>query len=335
MSTYSIILPVRNGGEYLKECVQSILAQTNPDFELLVFENNSTDATLAWISSVQDSRIKIFPSDKNLNIEENWSRIVSVPKSQFMTMIGHDDVLDKNYLDIMSKLIQQYPDAGLYQAHFRYVDKDGKEIRKCVPMAEKQTPPEVLHNFLCSKMDIMGTGFMMRSAEYDRIGGIPAYANLLFADMELWTELARKSYLAVSQQECFSYRIHPAATTSTSVAQKAIQAYDRFVQYLLKIKKEDPPLAKVIYNDADYFLNQYCQGITHKVLRTAHSKRETASVSEIIDRFREYGKELKGDNSFEPLSNKKIKLGKTIDENVFLHSLFLLFKKIYSKPVAG
>jgi hypothetical protein len=181
-------------------------------------------------------------------------------------------------------------------------------------------------------MDIMGTGFMMRSRDFEQVGGMPSYPNLLFADMELFTEIARKSYLATTKEECFSYRIHATATTSTSTDVKVLKAFDQFINYLEKLKS-DPVLSQVVSKESDHFLQQYCQGISHKVLRTPKGKRQTPSVAAIIDQFREYGRRLKGDNSFEPLNASKIKMGKTIDNNPLYHSLFLLFKKIYKKPV--
>jgi glycosyltransferase involved in cell wall biosynthesis len=69
---YSIILPVRNGGEYVKDCVSSILAQRLSAFNLHILDNYSTDGTLQWIESLNDSRIIIYPTKKPLSIEENW-----------------------------------------------------------------------------------------------------------------------------------------------------------------------------------------------------------------------------------------------------------------------
>ena len=80
---FSIILPVRNGGDYVKACINSILAQTVKDFNLLVLDNKSTDGTFEWITSLNDNRIKIFPSEESLTIEKNWSRITSIPKNEF------------------------------------------------------------------------------------------------------------------------------------------------------------------------------------------------------------------------------------------------------------
>ena len=92
-SKFSIILPVRNGGEYVKECINSILAQSYMGFELLVFDNNSSDGTLEWLNSIDDKRVKVYPSATSLTIEENWGRIIALEKGEFITLIGHDDIL--------------------------------------------------------------------------------------------------------------------------------------------------------------------------------------------------------------------------------------------------
>jgi glycosyltransferase involved in cell wall biosynthesis len=330
---YSIILPVRNGGVFIKECVQSILAQTEQDFDLIILENCSTDDTIDQLNNIVDPRIKIVPAKKPLSIEENWGRIRDVQKNEFITLIGHDDLLDENYLAVMNSLIARHPQAGLYQAHFRYIDSRGQEIKKCLPMKEIQQPDEVIHNFLTESMDIMGTGFMMRSVDFDAVGGMPSYPSLLFADMELFIELSQKGYLAVASEECFSYRKHAGATTSTSTDLKVFNAFDQFINYLEKLKNSDSSLGNVISRDSDRLLSQYCQGITHKILRTRYSERQTPSVNQVIDRFREYGRRLKGDNSYEPLAFTSIKLGKIIDSNPVTRSLFRLFKKIRRKPV--
>src|SRR4051794_34785431 len=120
MGTYSIILPVRNGGEYLKECVRSVLLQRGNDYNLIILDNCSTDGGPAWIRLLNDPRIVLIESDEALTIEESWKRVVAVPKNEFMTLIGHDDILHPNYLSVIDTLISKFPDASLYQGHFNY-----------------------------------------------------------------------------------------------------------------------------------------------------------------------------------------------------------------------
>ena len=79
MSRFSVILPVRNGGNYIKVCVASILAQTYPEFNLVILENCSTDGTPEWLTTLTDPRISVIPAEKPLSIEDNWARILSEP----------------------------------------------------------------------------------------------------------------------------------------------------------------------------------------------------------------------------------------------------------------
>ena len=333
MSKFSIILPVRNGENHIHSCISSILSQTFPDLDLLILENASTDNTLPIIQSFNDKRISVFSASVPLSIEENWGRILNLEKSEFMTLIGHDDLLDSNYLSVMNGLINSYPDATLYHAHFRYIDSQGKVVKKCKPMKGVQQPDEVIFNFLNDKTDLMGTGFMMRSSDYNRVGGMPLYPNLLFADMELFINLVLPGYLAVSGEECFSFRIHQKATTSTSSDFNFLSGFDNLVHFFYKLKSYSPAIRNVIEQNSPYLLNKYCQGITHKILKTPKRERKTPPVTEVIEKFRVYGQMLTNSNSFEPLDNSSIKWGKVIDENAMLHSLFLLFKKLYNQPV--
>ena len=272
MRKYSIILPVRNGGEYVKDCVKSILAQSYREFNLIVLDNYSTDGTPEWIRSLGESRIEIFLSDRPLTIEENWGRITGIGKNEFITLIGHDDLLYRHYLDVMNSLIVKYPDATLYQSHFNFIDAAGKEIRKCLPMDVRQTGPEFLSDILSDEIDIMGTGYMMRAKDYDAVGGIPRYPNLLFADFTLWTELTRMNYKATSFDESFSFRKH-LSTTSISPDTKMQQAFGMFIDFLVMLKKTDKELNNVIERYGINFIKKNCKGSGSSII--AHTKKQT------------------------------------------------------------
>jgi hypothetical protein len=334
MSRFSIILPVRNGGEYVKLCVNSILAQTIQDFNLIVLDNCSTDGTREWLESLVDERILLIPSNisTSLSIEENWARALTVNKNEFITLIGHDDVLDSNYLDTMDKLIAQHPNANLYQAHFRYINAQGGAIRKCQPMAEKIPADMFMSLTLKQQIDIMGTGFMMRSKDYDAVGGIPPYPKLLFADFELWLNLIGDAYMAVATAETFSFRIHN-STTSAAADTTLHSAFDMFTYFIAKVKANSPALAAVINKDLPIFLDKYCQSFAHRLLRTPKSKRSGHTVSAIIRQFRDYGVQLVPQSQYNPLANPSVKLARFIDSNAFTRWLFLLFKKLRPAPV--
>lgn len=78
MHKISIILPVKNGEKYIAEVVESVIAQTFKDFELLIFDDDSTDSTFRILTAYRDPRIKIFSEldgfIANLNKESEYPR---------------------------------------------------------------------------------------------------------------------------------------------------------------------------------------------------------------------------------------------------------------------
>jgi glycosyltransferase involved in cell wall biosynthesis len=331
MAKFSIILPVRNGGHYVKECVNSILQQDHREFELLVLDNQSTDGTAEWIASLNDNRIRIFPAERSLTIEENWGRITKVPKGEFITLIGHDDILFPHYLSTMNSLIAKHPNASLYQSHFTYIDADGKKIRDSLPMPEREDAAGFLDSYLSRRIDVMGTGFMMRAADYDRLGGIPSYPNLLFADFELWINLTRISYKATAAEQCFSFRLHQ-STTTKSPDVRFQNSFERFIEYLATLTGTEA-YNKIIQEKGPEYLLFYCRSLSHRLLRTSANKREGLTVKKFVTNCEGYARKLGFGDRFHPRSKGSIKAALVLDSNPVTRALFLLFKKLYPKPV--
>jgi glycosyltransferase involved in cell wall biosynthesis len=276
LKRFSIVLPVRNGGEHLKLATASILNQTlADDFELLILENFSTDGTAEWLASLPDSRVRVHPADKLLSIEENWARILRVPRGEFMTIIGHDDLLDADYLATMNALVEEHPDAGLYQAHFRLIDSAGRFLRHCLPMPARETAAEFLAARLTNIRDTYGTGYLMRTADYDRVGGIPLYDKLMYADDSLWLRLMEGSWKATSPHEVFSYRLHGQSTSGGIDPAAYLSALERHQQALEMLAQRDPAVAHVLLRYAPPAYASCAQYLDKRfLLRSAAGKGE-------------------------------------------------------------
>lgn len=253
---FSVVLPVRNGGAHLRECVASILGQTLADgFELLVLDNASTDGTTAWLGSLRDPRVRLHPADRPLSIEQNWARIRGLPRGELMTLIGHDDLLDADFLATMDALVRAHPDAGLFSAHFRLIGDTGAFQRHCRPMPARETAAEFLALRLLDLRDTFGTGYVMRSTDYDRVGGIPPYAKLLHADDALWMSLMEGSWKATSPRELFSYRLHGGSASGARDPGAYLAALECYQDALESLAARDPAVHEVLarYGPAAYF----------------------------------------------------------------------------------
>jgi glycosyltransferase involved in cell wall biosynthesis len=254
---FSIFLPVRNGWPYVKECVESILNQTYPHFELNVLDNQSSDNTMPWLNGLADSRIRLWSSSSALSIEDSWARVKGVAKHEYMTLIGHDDILDSGFLATTKGLIDRNPDATLYQTGSRLINSDGKTIRRCRPVPERETAAQYLMARFTFQRDIFGTGYVMRSADYDRLGGIPGFEKLFFADDALWLSLLKGSYKAANPAEHFAVRIHPNSESASlpSAWSSILRGLNQFADFLHRYIKDDEPSRRVTEMlEADFLL---------------------------------------------------------------------------------
>ena len=241
MTKFSIFLPVRNGWPYVQECVESILRQTYPHFELNVLDNQSSDNTMPWLKSLTDSRVRLWTSSSALSIEDSWARIKCIDKQEFMTLIGHDDILDSGFLAATKTLIDRHPDAALYQTGSRLINSDSKTIRSCRSVPDCETAAQYLSARFTFQRDIFGTGYVMRSADYDRIGGIPSFEKLFFADDALWLSLLLGSYKASDPAEHFAVRIHPKSESASlpSAWSSILRGLNQFTEFLHRYIEND------------------------------------------------------------------------------------------------
>ena len=329
MQKFSIILPVKNGGDYAKACVNSILNQTLNDFNLIVLDNCSTDETVSWLKGLNDSRIIIYTAAEPMSMEANWARVTTVVKNEFITIIGHDDILHPDYLETMDRLINNHPGASLYQAHFKFIDSNGNFLRHCLPMKTKQYAHEFLDDQLNHSLDSTGTGYMMRSGDYDAVGGIsPLYPNLIFADYELWMKLIMKNYKATATAETFSYRLHNSTSKLTN-GEAYQEAFGRYMLFLANCKTKDPAIGTVIEKFGKKMLLYYCQSLSHRLLKTESSARKT-SVAAFIQQCRTYARLLIPDQPFRPMLKPGILAARLLDNPPGL-MIFRLYKKIVAK----
>ncbi len=330
---FSIIVPTFNSEKWIQQCVNSILSQAFRDFEIIILDSGSTDETLGWLKTIKDERLILYKTDKRLSIEENWGRIINVPKKEYMTILGHDDILQPGFLKEINQLISLNPDASLYQTHFAFINATGKIIRKCKPMKEKYSKYDFLNSVMNNSIDLTATGYVMRSKDYDDIHGIPVnYPNLLFADFELWQRLINKSYMVVSPLNLFSFRVHK-SVTSVSQDYRLHAAFEIFIQFLVNLKQQDNQMKTIIEKYGSQFLLFYCKGFSHRLLRTPLENRNGLTIDMFIEKTKELAEELGVEKKYSPEKLFSIQIAKLIDSNPVFRKMFLGFKRIYSQPL--
>ena len=103
----SVALATYNGEKYLREQIDSILAQTIQDFELVVCDDCSTDSTYSLLQQYKhnDKRIKLFRNEQDLGVKKNFERAISFCKGDFIALCDQDDVWTNNHLEVLYRTI--------------------------------------------------------------------------------------------------------------------------------------------------------------------------------------------------------------------------------------
>ncbi|MFM7720606.1 MAG: glycosyltransferase family A protein [Sediminibacterium sp.] len=330
---FSIIIPFKSGKSYLLDCLHSVIEQDYHHFNIIILADNTSniDDALDAVHALQNSKISIKASDLNLDILQNWGRIKDLNKNEYMTILGYDDVLEKSFLSTINDLINHHPEASLYHTHFNYIDSKSAFIKVCQPLPSRLNASAYLEYALNEKIDIMATGYVFKSSDYDELEGIPThYPNLIYADLQLWLDLTQKSYLAIDPSTQFLFRIH-ASTTKISKDKILLDAFILFLDYLNELKTGSPALGKIIQANAQKFCENTTMAIAHRLLRTPRDFRKGLSIDLMIKKIAAKSETL--GIAYEPLKINSIRLARTIETYPILNVLFLLFKKLYKKPV--
>lgn len=126
----TIGLPVYNGEVYLAETLNSLLAQDFDDFELVVSDNASTDATVQIVQSFaqQDPRVRLVRNDRNMGAAYNYNRLVMESRAELFKWAGYDDLLEPSYVSSCVAALDADPEAVLAFAQATIIDASGSRV---------------------------------------------------------------------------------------------------------------------------------------------------------------------------------------------------------------
>jgi len=126
----SIGLPVFNGEKYLAEALESLLAQTFSDFELIISDNASTDGTEAICKEYasKDYRIRYYKSRKNIGAVGNFNRAFSLSNAEYFKWAAHDDLCARDYLKQCLEVLDHEPSVVLCYPKTTIIDEKGRKM---------------------------------------------------------------------------------------------------------------------------------------------------------------------------------------------------------------
>lgn len=255
---FSLVVPTYNGGRFLRACIASMRAQTYRDFDVLVLDDGSTDGTPDWIEALDDARIRVYHS-AHVGIVANWNRALELPTNEFMAFVGQDDWLAPDYLETMASLIEENADATLYHARFRWLDAGGRETGVARAAPPREGAASWLGAQFGGQRDSWGSGYVWRSEDFARVGGMPDFPRLLFADDAIFLALMENGLKASSPEVCFGVRVHTHSTGRAAPWEDWLGALERYLPFLQRMAARDAEFARVLNQVAPAYFARQCR----------------------------------------------------------------------------
>lgn len=124
----TLALPVYNGASYLAEAIESVLGQTYADFELILADNASTDATesICRRYAAADSRIRYCRAEANRGLAWNFNRVVELARGEYFKWGAFDDLCAPNFLARAVETLDAHPDAAWCHSWTTFIDPSGE-----------------------------------------------------------------------------------------------------------------------------------------------------------------------------------------------------------------
>jgi len=206
-----------NGERYLRQAIDSVLAQSYPDWELVFWDNRSTDSSKKILDKYQDKRIKYFYSDKFTDLHQARNLAINKAEGQYIAFLDTDDFWSPNKLDRQVREIIKTKSVFLY-SNCWILNK--KTFFKKKKITRNKLPSgfifkDLLKHYVCPLGSIL---IEKKFLETKNIFFNENYK--IIGDFDLVIQIALKEKIICLQEPLTTYRIHPG---SFSIKNKLMQ----------------------------------------------------------------------------------------------------------------
>ena len=227
----SVLMAVYNGAPYLPSALDSVLAQSFTDFELVVVDDGSTDETAAILRvyAQRDPRFVLVRNERNLKLTASLNRGLAVCRAPLVARADGDDLFSPNWLETQVQFLQRFTDIDVVASASWQMDSSGRPTHLYIPLREH----ECIKFNLLWECPIIHSGVVFRRATVMAVGGYDERFPIT-QDYDLWARLAANHRFAISQETLVRWRVHEHSTTG-----KQPELQSRFVDAISRRQLEE------------------------------------------------------------------------------------------------
>lgn len=262
MIKYSFVLPAYKAA-FLKLAIDSILAQSYSNFELIIVNDASPDNIDSIVNAYKDSRIKYYINKANLggrDLVSQWNLSISYASGEYLILASDDDIYDPEYLQNMNLMVDKYPLISVFRCRVQYIDESGEIINVGGALNEYTSIAEYMYLWA---RGWIGSGIpyhVFKRSTLLAAGGFANYPMAWFADDATILRLGQDG-IVTSPKILFSFRMSrfniTAKVNSRSDLYNKIRATEMFYKEVvntLKCFSSTGPLGEFYKNSISILL---------------------------------------------------------------------------------
>jgi glycosyltransferase involved in cell wall biosynthesis len=139
----SIVMPVYNAAPFLAEAMESLLKQSYPDFELIIIDDGSLDASVDIIRGFSDERIRLLSNDVNRGVIHSLNRGVSEALGSYIARMDADDIAMPDRLRMQKEYLDDHPDIDVVAGIVALIDAEGRDAGRWPDDARHVSPGSI------------------------------------------------------------------------------------------------------------------------------------------------------------------------------------------------
>lgn len=220
----SVAMAVYNGERFLRDAIDSVLAQTLEDFELIIVDDGSADSTAEILAGYGDERVVVITNGENVGLTRSLNRCLERARGEYVARMDADDVCYARRLERQAAYLDRHPTVGFLGTHTERIDERGR----CVGVNRPPSGASRLRWRLLLGTPIAHPSVMFRRRLVEALGGYND--SLRYAqDHDLWVRLSFESQPANLSEPLLRLRRH-GESISASHNEEQWHVYDTVTQ---------------------------------------------------------------------------------------------------------
>lgn len=215
MPEITVLMSVYNNQDYLRPALESLLAQTWQDFELLVINDGSSDDSRQIIASYDDPRIRLVDNPTNLGLTASLNRGLKLAQGHLVARQDADDLAHPTRLATQAAFLQQHPDVALLGTPPRMIDRAGRPITNSFLTSYPTSSTAIRWQLLFENAFVHTSVMFRRTLALEHLGGYNEDYRRS-QDYDLWSRMARHYPTRNLPEPLVDFRKHAASVSATN-----------------------------------------------------------------------------------------------------------------------